>query len=316
MTAPYLTHRRRVRPVRPRPGPASPPAAAHTADLDDQPVRRLRRTGRAPRAQAGARLAAQREYLRKLADAYRAAGTGDPDRIGLRRRVFLAPTQAEADDIVQAAPDSFIEGEEISDPAVRAVLTNPEDIITRHPRRRRRDPHRPGPRPADRQPAAVDRLPGLHRRAPRPLPRAHRPPPGTRPAQGGPVTRGNAVLTRPAAAHPGGTAATAPRVACRDRDPGTSGDPNPDTRPAGTRLGRARRRAARRAAPAPAARIGPLPCRVSTARHPLRSERHLRLHESRAAGRAPSAPADRRRLARLRRLAARPGPHLLNSEPA
>ena len=75
------------------------------------------------------------EYLRKIADAYRAAGTGqgDPDRIGLRRRVFLAPTQAEADDIVHAAPDFFIEGEQISDPAVRAMLTNHEDIIVGTP---------------------------------------------------------------------------------------------------------------------------------------------------------------------------------------
>ena len=60
-------------------------------------------------------------------------GQGDPDRIGLRRRVFLAPTQAEADDIVHAAPDSFIEGEQISDPAVRAMLTNREDIIVGTP---------------------------------------------------------------------------------------------------------------------------------------------------------------------------------------
>lgn len=46
------------------------------------------------------------EYLCKIANAYRAAGDGqgDPDRIGLRRRVFLAPTQAEADDIVHARP--------------------------------------------------------------------------------------------------------------------------------------------------------------------------------------------------------------------
>jgi alkanesulfonate monooxygenase SsuD/methylene tetrahydromethanopterin reductase-like flavin-dependent oxidoreductase (luciferase family) len=75
--------------------------------------------------------------LRKITDAYRAAGPGGaathPDRIGLRRRVVLAPTQAEADDIVQAAPDSFIEGEEITDPAVRAVLTSPEDIIVGSP---------------------------------------------------------------------------------------------------------------------------------------------------------------------------------------
>ena len=55
------------------------------------------------------------------------------DRIGLRRRVLLARSQAEADGIVQAAPDSFLEGEEISDPAVRAVLTSPEDIIVGTP---------------------------------------------------------------------------------------------------------------------------------------------------------------------------------------
>ena len=47
--------------------------------------------------------------------------------------MFLAPSQAEADGIVQAAPDSFLEGEEISDPAVRAVLTSPEDIIVGTP---------------------------------------------------------------------------------------------------------------------------------------------------------------------------------------
>ena len=34
---------------------------------------------------------------------------------------------------MHAAPDSFIEGEEISDPAVRAALTDPQDIIVGTP---------------------------------------------------------------------------------------------------------------------------------------------------------------------------------------
>ena len=132
MTAPYLTHvdefaRFDRVPVRPRPRQQPIPPIWMTSLSAASAERAARRGHKLALAWLPA------EYLRKLADAYRAAGTGDPDRIGLRRRVFLAPTQAEADDIVQAAPDSFIEGEEISDPAVRAVLTNPEDIITGTP---------------------------------------------------------------------------------------------------------------------------------------------------------------------------------------
>jgi alkanesulfonate monooxygenase SsuD/methylene tetrahydromethanopterin reductase-like flavin-dependent oxidoreductase (luciferase family) len=136
MAAPYLTcHDEFVRfdrvPVRPRPRQRPAPPIWMTSLS----------AGSAERAARGGRKLAlawlPAEYLRKIADAYRAAGTGpaagDPDRIGLRRRVFVAPTQAEADDIVHAAPDSFIEGEEISDPAVRAMLTNPEDIIVGTP---------------------------------------------------------------------------------------------------------------------------------------------------------------------------------------
>ena len=134
MPAPYLTHvdefdRFDRVPVRPRQQPTPP---IWMTSLSAASAERAARRGH---KLALAWLSA--EYLRKLADAYRAAGTGpaagDPDRIGLRRRVFLAPSQAEADGIVQAAPDSFLEGEEISDPAVRAVLTSPEDIIVGTP---------------------------------------------------------------------------------------------------------------------------------------------------------------------------------------
>ncbi len=136
MTAPYLTrHDQFARfdhvPVRPRPRQQPAPPIWMTSMSAASAERAARRGHKLALAWLPA------EYLRKIADAYRAAGAGqaadDPDRIGLRRRIFLAPTQAEADDIVQAAPDSFIEGEEISDPAVRAVLTNPEDIIVGTP---------------------------------------------------------------------------------------------------------------------------------------------------------------------------------------
>jgi alkanesulfonate monooxygenase SsuD/methylene tetrahydromethanopterin reductase-like flavin-dependent oxidoreductase (luciferase family) len=136
MTAPYLTrHDEFARfdrvPVRPRPRQQPAPPIWMTSLSAASAERAARRGHKLALAWLPA------EYLRKLAGAYRAAAAGpdagDPDRIGLRRRVFLAPSQAEADDIVQAAPDSFLDGEEIADPAVRAVLTNPEDIIVGTP---------------------------------------------------------------------------------------------------------------------------------------------------------------------------------------
>ena len=136
MTIPYLTrHDEFARfdqvPVRPRPRQQPAPPIWMTSLSAASAERAARRGHKLALAWLSA------EYLRKITDAYRAAATGpdagDPDRIGLRRRVFLAPSQEEADDIVQAAPDSFIEGEEIADPAVRAVLTNPEDIIVGTP---------------------------------------------------------------------------------------------------------------------------------------------------------------------------------------
>ena len=90
MPAPYLTHvdefdRFDRVPVRPRQQPTPPIWMTSLSAASAE------RTARRGHKLALAWLSA--EYLRKLADAYRAAGTGpaagDPDRIGLRRRVFL-----------------------------------------------------------------------------------------------------------------------------------------------------------------------------------------------------------------------------------
>ena len=136
MTVPYLTRRDEFAqfghvPVRPRPRQQPAPPIWMTS-LSAGSAERAARGGR---KLALAWLPATSCARSPTPTAPRAPArhAGDPDRIGLRRRVFLAPTPAEADDIVHAAADSFIEGEQISDPAVRAVLTDPEDIIVGAP---------------------------------------------------------------------------------------------------------------------------------------------------------------------------------------
>jgi alkanesulfonate monooxygenase SsuD/methylene tetrahydromethanopterin reductase-like flavin-dependent oxidoreductase (luciferase family) len=71
--------------------------------------------------------------VRALADAYRAQG-GTSDGVALRRRVFVAPTDAEAEELVHAAPDTFIDstvGPGMDD--VRSFLSQPDDIIIGSP---------------------------------------------------------------------------------------------------------------------------------------------------------------------------------------
>jgi alkanesulfonate monooxygenase SsuD/methylene tetrahydromethanopterin reductase-like flavin-dependent oxidoreductase (luciferase family) len=132
MASPYLTRQDQFArldhvPIRPRPRQQPRPPVWMTS-LSTASAERAARSGY---KLALAWLPA--EYLRNLADAYRAAGAGpdaaNPDSIGLRRRVFLAPSQAEAEDLVVSAPDSFIDGEQFRDPAAKALFANPEDII-------------------------------------------------------------------------------------------------------------------------------------------------------------------------------------------
>jgi alkanesulfonate monooxygenase SsuD/methylene tetrahydromethanopterin reductase-like flavin-dependent oxidoreductase (luciferase family) len=86
------------------------------------------------------------EMVAQLSSTYREASaeagrTADPSNFGVRRRVFVAPTDAEAQDLADAAMDpvsaavardlgvSF----EAADPAIRGMFANPDDIITGSP---------------------------------------------------------------------------------------------------------------------------------------------------------------------------------------
>jgi alkanesulfonate monooxygenase SsuD/methylene tetrahydromethanopterin reductase-like flavin-dependent oxidoreductase (luciferase family) len=71
--------------------------------------------------------------VQALADAYRSQG-GNLDGIALRRRVFVAPTDAEAEELVHTAPDTFIDG--TVGPGmqeVRSFLSHPDDMIIGSP---------------------------------------------------------------------------------------------------------------------------------------------------------------------------------------
>jgi alkanesulfonate monooxygenase SsuD/methylene tetrahydromethanopterin reductase-like flavin-dependent oxidoreductase (luciferase family) len=78
-----------------------------------------------------------------LADAYRATADdagweAGPEMLGLRRRVFVAPTDAEADEIVERSVDTQLVladrvAFEPADPKIAAMLSNPDDIIAGSP---------------------------------------------------------------------------------------------------------------------------------------------------------------------------------------
>lgn len=72
-------------------------------------------------------------------DAYRKAAEAnghrtDPDQLGLRRRIFVAESQQEAEDMVAQARDAFLEGSlEGGDPYVLNLLTRPDDLAVGTP---------------------------------------------------------------------------------------------------------------------------------------------------------------------------------------
>jgi alkanesulfonate monooxygenase SsuD/methylene tetrahydromethanopterin reductase-like flavin-dependent oxidoreductase (luciferase family) len=73
------------------------------------------------------------DSVRTLTDAYRAQG-GTSDGVALRRRVFVAPTDAEAEELVHAAPDTFIDSTVAPGmDDVRSFLSHPDDILIGSP---------------------------------------------------------------------------------------------------------------------------------------------------------------------------------------
>jgi alkanesulfonate monooxygenase SsuD/methylene tetrahydromethanopterin reductase-like flavin-dependent oxidoreductase (luciferase family) len=86
---------------------------------------------------------ATNDTVRKFVDAWRegAAGAGHPsgsDRVGLRRRVFVADTDAQAHDVVAAAEDRFLD-ETIAietartEAGIRAMMCVPDDTVVGSP---------------------------------------------------------------------------------------------------------------------------------------------------------------------------------------
>ena len=73
------------------------------------------------------------DAVRVLVDAYRSL-RGDSDGVALRRRIFVAPTDAGAGELVHAAPDVFIDGTVGAGMGdIRNFLSQPDDVIVGSP---------------------------------------------------------------------------------------------------------------------------------------------------------------------------------------
>jgi alkanesulfonate monooxygenase SsuD/methylene tetrahydromethanopterin reductase-like flavin-dependent oxidoreductase (luciferase family) len=119
-------------PIRPRPRQQPRPSIWMTSLSAESAERAARRGSKL--ALAWAPVAA----LRHLAETYLAAGAENPatgpESVAFRRRVFVAPSQAEAEDLVHSAPDAFLDGTvEATNEQVRGYLSQAEDIIVGTP---------------------------------------------------------------------------------------------------------------------------------------------------------------------------------------